>query len=128
MNKLITALLLTVLIPATSFASKDGNELLAECTKEGTETVDYMDISHCYGYIEGIADVHYTFVAWGHMQPLFCVPKNVTGGQVKKIVVKWLDENPEKLHLGAGSLVSGGALYHAFPYSLKDDGTRYCPE
>jgi hypothetical protein len=61
------------------------------------------------------------------MEHGFCVPKGVPIGQLQKIVVKNLNERPEKLHLGEGGLVSN-ALYDAFPPSFKDDGTRYCPE
>ncbi|MFP6801731.1 MAG: Rap1a/Tai family immunity protein, partial [Pseudomonadales bacterium] len=64
------------------------------------------------------------------MEPKFCVPEGengVTAGQLRKIVVKYLNENPEELHLTAGSLVSN-ALNEAFPVSYKDDGTSYCPE
>ncbi|MFP6792944.1 MAG: Rap1a/Tai family immunity protein [Pseudomonadales bacterium] len=47
--------------------------------------------------------------------------------QLKKIVVKYLNENPEDLHMTASSSVSN-ALYDAFEPSFKDDGTRYCSE
>jgi|LWDU01.1.fsa_nt_gi hypothetical protein len=50
MKKLITAALLTLLIPATSFAARsfvDGNQLLNGCTNIG----DFMNKSNCTEFI-----------------------------------------------------------------------------
>ena len=147
MKKLITALLLAALIPATSFASfMGGNELLARCTTEGTEIEDsfedykalpiqskerrlvgFFNRSNCNGYIKAISDAHSAFVFWGYMEPTFCTPKGSSAGQFIKIVVKYLNENPEILRLEAGGAVVN-AISDAFPVSYKDDGTRYCPE
>ncbi len=43
-----------------------------------------------------------------------CVPDEVTVGQITKVVVKYLKDHPEKLHLGAG-LLTMTALKDAFP-------------
>jgi predicted component of type VI protein secretion system len=129
MKKLVTAVLLTAaLIPATSFAGfENGNGLLAECTAREADNLYYQKNARCMAYISAISDAHDTFVGWGNMEPKFCLPEGVTRGQLKKIVVKDLNENPADLHLTAGSLVSS-ALYGAFPPSFKDDGTSYCPD
>ena len=130
MKKLITAVLLTAaLIPAASFASfKTGNTLLAECTNKGLEIVDFMDKSSCNAYIMGSEDTHEIAVLYlGEMKPLFCLPKGATIGQRVKIVVKYMNENPEDLHFPA-SLILPMAFKKAFPPTLKSDGTRYCPE
>jgi hypothetical protein len=124
MKKLVTILLLTLLIPATSFADsfKTGNDLLINCESELQ-----VDTAHCLEYIKGIYDAHATFVAWGYMEPRFCVPKGVTVGQLRKIVVKYLNDNPQILHQSGSGRVSN-SFFDAFPPSLKDDGTSYCPD
>jgi hypothetical protein len=129
MKKLLTAALLTAaLIPAASFAFfKTGNTLLAECTNKGTEIVDFMDKSSCNAYIMGFEDTHKASVLSGLLKPLFCSPGGATVKQRIKIVVKYLNENPEGLHYPASALVSN-VLNEAFPPSFKADGTRYCPE
>jgi len=128
MKKLITVLLLTLLIPATSFAGfENGNTLLARCTTTKAETLYYQEQARCLAYISGISDAHNTFVAWGYMEPRFCLPNSVTRDQLEKIVVKYLNENPEKLHFTAASSINN-ALYGAFPAPYRDDGTRYCPD
>jgi hypothetical protein len=138
MKKLITALLLTVLIPATSFARtasyENGNSLLAKCEnkKIGKQTMQKisdgtMNKGICFGYLTGISDAHGAEVSWGLTEPRFCSPKGVIRGQLVKVVIKYLNERPETVHLSASSLVNN-ALYLAFPPSFKDDGTRYCPE
>jgi len=51
-------------------------------------------------------------------------------GQVRAIVIKFLKENPEKLHLSAGSIVLV-ALHDAFNPRVKfedDEPVSYCPE
>lgn len=124
MKKLITA----ALIPATSFAGfEDGNGLLARCTTTEANDLYFQNSSNCLAYIAAISDAQDTLVGWGNMEPKFCLPEGVTRGQLKKIVVKDLNENPADLHLNAGSLVIN-ALYSAFPPSYKDDLTSYCPD
>jgi hypothetical protein len=124
MNNLIKATLLTAaLIPAASFASfYTGNSLLAACEGEG-----HTDFAVCIGYIAGINDSHENYVGWKDIEPYFCRPKDASAGQLLKIVVKHLNENPENLHYFAGSQVIQ-ALVFAFPPSSKDDGSKYCPE
>ena len=123
----LIVLILSTLIPASSFASfKGGNELHAACSTEGKESVDYAATSLCLGYVQGIVDAHVSYVEWGVMPPNFCIQRGVTVGQLVKVALKHMNEHPEKLHLTAASLVTN-AFAFAFPASVKDDGTRYCP-
>ena len=120
MNKLLTTLLLTLLLPATGFAYFiNGNKLLTQCESKFTQL--------CTGYIVGLSDTYNNLVHWGFMEPHFCKPKAIIVSQLHKIVVKHLNENPEDLHSDGAGLV-GRALFTAFPPSYKDDGTPYCPD
>jgi hypothetical protein len=118
-------ILLIALLPATSFAGtfKTGLALLEECEASTTS----HKVWKCHGYIQGIHDAHNTYAALTDMTPNFCIPAGVNSTQLVKVVVKHLNEHPEKLHLTASSQVTN-ALYIAFPASYKDDFTRYCPD
>lgn len=65
----------------------------------------------CNGYITGVVDAS-RGIAWDGTR--FCEPDIYSDSQLKKIVIKYLNDHPEKLHKAAGSLVQA-ALYEAFP-------------
>jgi hypothetical protein len=74
----------------------------------------------CLGYIAGVSDTidavqsqGETVVGWRS-----CSPKQVTGIQVKDVVVRFLTGHPEVRHLTAASLTAR-ALAEAFPCPPK---------
>jgi len=98
---------------ATVFYS--GNEMLKMCEAYFSETGSVVDANVCVGYVTGIHDGQIVFSGWGDMKKTICLPgSGVKGGQLVRIVIKYLQENPEDLHLTAGSLVVN-ALVIAFP-------------
>jgi len=66
------------------------------------------------GYIQGIADAHEQFVSWGIMERKWCMPKGIETAQLIRVVMKYLREHPQDLHLSAGDLTAA-ALRAAFP-------------
>lgn len=93
--------------------SKDGNDLLSEfkkCDMDGTS----LYCGSYTGYIIGISDTYEFIQDWKGFDPTICTPGAVTVGQLKAIVRKYLDNNPELLHLDAAGLVLT-ALRKAFP-------------
>lgn len=71
------------------------------------------DRTHCYGYIQGASDVAGVMSSqWG--LKLFCPQVGVNTGQLRLVVKNYLEEHPERLHFGAGSLVLD-AFRQAFP-------------
>ena len=68
-----------------------------------------VDSNYCLGYIQGFKEANALTPI-----PNFCVPDAVTLGQLIKVVVKYMDEHPEELHLLSG-LVVREALQKAFP-------------
>ena len=87
-----------------------GSELLTNCEGE-----DSFSQGLCFGYIEGAYDSYAVMVKWGIIEKDFiCVPVNVSKGQLVKVVVKYLNDNPAELHLIASSRVIH-ALSAAFP-------------
>lgn len=59
-------------------------------------------------------DVDSSELTVGDPLPSPCLPVGITGGQMRKVVTKYLNENPANLHHGAAILVYE-ALSEAFP-------------
>ena len=79
----------------------NGNALYADCTEGNAR--------YCTGYIIGIVDAAALFKALAASNKndpiLICTPDDATQGQVRDVVIRWLEENPEQRHLAAPSLV-----------------------
>ena len=81
--------------------------------------IEELGLSECLGYIRGALDV---FSAWKQIEGKstvpgvrgMCVPDSVSTGQAAKVVMKWLDEHPEKLHFN-GETVILMSCREAFP-------------
>ena len=67
----------------------------------------------CWGYIAGVNDNQMSHVASGKLRS-YCLPQGVQFDQLAKVVRKYLEDNPAKLHLPGGILVIS-ALEQAFP-------------
>ena len=102
---------------------EDGNFLLRECKETLTTTYQSCEPAissmHCLGYIDGLVDMNDIFkssVLKSSSQALICLPKDkkVTVGDMARIVVKYLEDNPKQLHESAASLATV-ALGKAFP-------------
>ncbi len=91
-----------------------GNELLPKCEEFVTKTDHYFDSAICQAYIIGITDASITFVNWNNMEKDMCLPDNVGSRKLVRVVIKYLQEHPEDLHLSASSLVLN-AFIKAFP-------------
>ena len=113
MNRAIV-MLLTFLwsSPAPAFRHS-GNSLLKLCT-ETADMYPFVQYSMCIGYIQGVMDHDQVRADWKKTLKTFCVPNDVTNGQLRKVAMNYLNENPEDLHLNAASLVAT-ALYEAYP-------------
>jgi hypothetical protein len=87
-----------------------GNDLLRDCSDRN----DVTSFSFCLGYINGLRDeMVFASVGLG-AKPSFEISEKVELGQLKDIVVKYLNEHPEERHQHAAGLVQG-ALARAFP-------------
>jgi len=93
-----------------SSANISGNEFQTLCTYEAAT----FDAGMCMGYLQGVHEVYKSFASLTETNRFYCLPDNVTYGQAKQISLKYLEENPEILHLlAAQSIVL--ALTKAFP-------------
>ncbi|MGO8921266.1 MAG: Rap1a/Tai family immunity protein [Stellaceae bacterium] len=83
----------------------DGNELSQLCTSEGP-----VDEAVCLGYVEGAADIHGTWQAYEsktvrHEPIKECMPEHTTGGELQKVIIRYLQAHPEQLHENASALI-----------------------
>ena len=85
---------------------------------------DMVEGSHCLGYISGVA---FSITIWeaankdkhfGLETVPACLPDNGTTEEYVKVVLRYLDQNPNKLHEGYGLLVFF-ALRDAYPCPAK---------
>ena len=98
--------------PSVASTTADGISLLKECQK-AIRLVDFDEATHadafyissCTGFIHGLMAVPNT---------IFCMPVNVSTNQVMRVLVTYLHEHPEDLHLAKGELALD-ALADAFP-------------
>src|SRR5262245_48136623 len=101
-------------------ADYDGNALLRDCTAAEQFLNDANaklsdGTTACLSYVAGFMDALAATVVLGRQKPLtMCIPGTANRGQVVRIVVKYLREHPEKLHLVAGGLTYV-AISEAFP-------------
>jgi hypothetical protein len=118
-----------VLLPALLSAQHHsegmtGNQLLHLCRMTGQETgtVDEVrDYDRCWSYILGSVDA---FVMIQHsvnaktgeanIPRYFCMPDGVDNSQMTRIIKRFLETHPEKLHTGANRLI-WDSLVEAFP-------------
>ena len=93
-----------------------GNMMLEVCEMYlGDATaVNIARGNECVGYLAGITGAHRVFVDWKLMERGWCLPKDVEIKQLARVVTKYLQENPQELHLDAGGLVVT-AIGIAFP-------------
>lgn len=88
---------------------KDGNALHSECSEEGSSFQDGL----CLGFIIGVLDGNN---AKGFYP--YCDPDNSKAGQLRDVVKKWLEDNPQFRASPAGDLVNA-AMMEAFPPALR---------
>ena len=88
-----------------------GNKLLEHCEKGGASFAE----GYCWGYVIGLADRSISAENIERKSdPSPCISAGATVRQMVRVTVKYLRENPGKLHLDAAQLVWKG-LARAFP-------------
>lgn len=99
--------------PVPLFA-RTGSDLAHDCrtyqrwvNSGALQAEEALDATQCLEYIKGATDGFTYSSLHGWIQPSdsICVPQGFEGKQAVLIVLKWLDNHPEKLHLKASGLV-----------------------
>ena len=98
-----------------------GNDLYRYCKPAQTDAAKDLKETYCVAYITGVHDGAeasgslLTYMA-ERDEPfrLMCVPQGVEAGQLRDIVVQYLEDHPADRNLGAGLIVMS-ALLEAYP-------------
>ena len=119
---MILLMSLFVATPSIFFGEMhDGNILLEDCK----QFIKYMDdkkdpstvmssIGYCLGYMQGHIDFQQYLEKNFNPDIEYCFPIDVSVSQLAKVAVKYLENNPNKLHKPAIE-VSLAAFTEAFP-------------
>ena len=128
-NRIIAAILLSFTVFSPVFGHgevHDGNDLLQKCNNvikiyedgvEESETTENMlaGASFCSGMMQGMTNTIIFLDTFQVTQSIVCLPENgISNGQAAKVVIKYLNEHPEQLHV-ADSGLAFLALMDAFP-------------
>lgn len=102
MKKIVLAVLMAFTVNAQAIGTYfNGNQFL-----EASESLKN-------GYVMGVVDAH-AILSPVLKQSVFCEPNSATAGQLTAVVMKYLNNNPEKRHLAASRIVMV-SLLEAFP-------------
>jgi hypothetical protein len=114
MKLFLGVLLFLSLAPLSKSAERfDGNALLAQCKNVDSHPESY-EAGLCSGYVSGVHFGHSFTAVMYKLKSSYCMPKDVTFDQTSLVVLKYLNEHPESLHLPAHELVLA-SLIRAFP-------------
>ena len=98
---------------------RDGNSLLSQCqsaidtSEKRRNNYDQFGAAYCLGFLQGFSEMNGFYKAMKG-NSFFCIPEKVTLLQKTRVVVKYLNENPSKLHKNESFLVHF-AFSEAFP-------------
>jgi len=120
---------LILLSSHTAFCDGDGNELLSQCNtaiamlddaKGSSDPTNTAHMGFCFGLMRGVMGLNgyyqnlYNQIEYKGVL-LFCIPESgIRNGQAARIVIKHMNEHPERLHENAIGLVFT-AFVEAFP-------------
>ena len=94
--------------------TNDGNEFLRICTSTPQgKSSGLLPYQWCIGYLTGILDANFIRDGDPNYIP-YCSPNNLSVDQTRRIVIKYLQDRPEYLHLPSAVLIYV-ALGKAFP-------------
>lgn len=95
------------------------NDLIAICNEETGEVADSDDLmraAYCLGFLKGLMGTieYQSFVQVNFETHVPCLPLGFSPQQAIKMLEKYADENPERLHFEA-SMILSKVLEDAFP-------------
>lgn len=101
MGVLLISLVLSMAAQDAGDGLSKGTQLLRMC-----ESKESLDSISCSVYIMGVFDMFAAIQPKleGRIQPI-CIPDNISVDQVRKIFVKYANDNPDMLHLSSALMV-----------------------
>jgi hypothetical protein len=88
----------------------NASTIYKDCTSAANTVPDLVCTSYLIGVIDGIAAAQIN-VLKGLL--MYCPPRDLTTAQSHLIIIKYLEDHPEKMHLEGGE-VAAAAFYDAF--------------
>jgi hypothetical protein len=113
---IVALYVLVVLMPVE--AGMTGNGLLRKCQGQGETTIMAMNKGFCLGIIAGYTDALRTSKGRN-----VCIPNEVEWGQRMEVIVKYLENHPEKRHIYYEVLIID-ALLEAFPCKKTEPSVK----
>jgi hypothetical protein len=114
---------------ARNLSSVDGNVLLTKCqpaqhmtdTSPKLSQAEWEAAWYCLGFVQGVMDADAVWQV-GETQAhgtknsnlVYCAPQDASWPQIIRILVKWLEDNPEKLNL-PGYVVMHDVMVRTYP-------------
>jgi Rap1a immunity proteins len=99
----------------------DGNSLLTNCSViekslDDINAEQRLALATCLSYIDGFREGFLVGATMGEVEKplLLCLPEHVTSGQTARVIIRFLQNHPERLHQPAATLTYE-ALNKAFP-------------
>ena len=99
---------------------RDGNDFLRRCPTDlpSLDSVGRIEAAWCIGLLEGFqagVTVFQGLTEIGGLPKFICLPADgIPPGQMQRITVKWLEDNPNRLHEDMRILIMS-SLMDAFP-------------
>jgi hypothetical protein len=93
------------------FWNSSGNEFISLCVPDEPTNLHWDE---CMGYVIGIDDgIQLAYDIQGKPQP-YCIPSEVTTGQMVRVLIKFIKDHPEKAH-SKTSVLAVESFITAFP-------------
>ena len=111
-NKIaVLLLLLAFAFPAVAEEKPyfSGQELLNDCTSKKA-----LPRGFCIGFVNGLVNGY----VFSDRNTYLCPPANSNVGQWERVIIKYLEDNPQMLHEPA-SVLAINAMFEAFPCPAK---------
>ena len=99
----LSILIASIMGQPSAQANQSGNEIREVCqiSSRGPKTeLEVAKATYWEGFVEAILSVGQRL----HEPDRFCVPDGVTGGQATNLLLKYLNDNPDKAHRPAETL------------------------
>ena len=107
-----------------------GHDLLRNCQESirfdepvHTAKVSFLLAGWCQGYMIGSLNMHAATTTAHSIPERFCLPAGVEVGQTIRVLVRYLQAHPERLHWQGTPLVAA-ALGEAFPCAPPTSGPQ----
>lgn len=107
------SLIILSLLSFSPFSHADGNSLLSDC-KGSLDMLDgkstngsSLSAGICMGTIQGMRHMNSFYESkLSKEDTFFCVPEKAQAGQLIRVVVKYLEDNPSELHQHEAILIA----------------------